>query len=76
MKFITLTIVVAAVVSACAITPPQERTLSLEHSPRAVPAASTSDARREATPNVDLQIYSNPDLNLAALELGQSANSG
>ena len=69
MKSITLTIMVAAVVSACAITPPQERTMSLEHSPRAVPASSASDVRREATPNIDLQIYSNPDLNLAGLEL-------
>lgn len=68
MKLFTLTIVVAAVVSACAITQPQERTMSLEHSPRAVPAASPSDARRGATPNVDLQIYANPDLHLAAFD--------
>jgi len=73
MKLITLTIIAAAVVSACAITSPQERTMSLELSPRAVPASSTSDVRHEATPNIDLQIYSNPDLQLAALELGTAS---
>lgn len=73
MKSITLTIMAAAVVSACAITPPQERTMPLELSPRAVPASSSSDARRGPAPNVDLQIYSNPDLNLAAFEFGTSS---
>lgn len=80
MKSITLTIIVAAVVSACAITPPQEPTMQLERSPqavpassssdtrRAIPASSSSDARREAAPNIDLQIYSNPDLQLAAFD--------
>jgi hypothetical protein len=68
MKSIALTIIAAAMVSACGITPSQEGTMSLEHSPRAVPTSSTSDARQEATPNIDLQIYENPDLQLAALE--------
>lgn len=68
MKSITLTIIAAAVVSACAITPPQEPTMQLERSPQAVPASSSSDVRREAAPNIDLQIYSNPDLQLAAFD--------
>jgi hypothetical protein len=70
MKFITLTIMGAAVVSACAITP---RTMPLEHSPRAVPASSPSDARRGPAPNIDLQIYATPDLNLAAFEFGTTS---
>lgn len=70
MKSITLTIMMAALVSACAITQPQDRTMPREHSPQAVPASSTSDARGGPAPNVDLQIYSNPDLNLAAFEFG------
>lgn len=69
MKSITLTIIAAAVVSACAITPDQGSTMQLERSPQAVPASSSSDVRREATPNVDLQIYYNPDLQLAAVAL-------
>lgn len=69
MKLITPTIIAAALVSACAITSPQEGAMSLEHSSRTVPASATSDVRREATPNVDLQIYNNPDLHLAALAL-------
>jgi hypothetical protein len=73
MKSIALTIIAAAVVSACAVTQYQEPTMSLEHSPRAVPASSISDVRREATPNIDLQIYANPDLNLAAFEFGTSS---
>jgi hypothetical protein len=73
MKSIVLTIVVAAVVSACAITPLQDPTMSLEHSPRAVPASTPSDARRGSAPKIDLQIYANPDLNLAAMEFGTSS---
>ena len=73
MKSIVLTIIAAAVVSACGITPPQARSMQLELSPQAVPASSTSDARHEATPNIDLQIYSNPDLQLATLELGTAS---
>jgi hypothetical protein len=73
MKSITLTIIATAVVSACAFTPQQERTMSIEPSPRAVPASSPSDARRGRAPNIDLQIYANPDLNLAAFEFGTSS---
>lgn len=68
MKSITLTIIAAAVVSACAITSDQGRPMQLERSPQAVPASSSSNVRHEATPNIDLQIYDNPDLHLAALE--------
>jgi uncharacterized lipoprotein YmbA len=68
MKSIVLTIIAAAVVSACAVTQYQEPTMSLEHSPRAVPASSPSDARRGSAPKIDLQIYANPDLNLAAFD--------
>jgi len=70
MKSITLTIMVAAVVSACANTQPQERTMPREHSSRAVPASSTSDARRGSAPKIELQIYHNPDLHLAAFDPG------
>lgn len=79
MKSITLTIIAAALVSACALTAPQERTMSIELSPQVMPSSSSPDVRRavpasipavrqEATPNIDLQIYDNPDLHLAALE--------
>ena len=78
MKTITLTIIAAAMVSACAITPDQGSTMQL--APQAAPTSSTTEVRRagpassapavrqEATPNVDLQIYYNPDLQLAGLE--------
>ena len=82
MKSITLAIITAALVSACAITPDQGSTMQLQLSPQAVPtatsssdtrqpvpASSRSDVRQEATPNIDLQIYYNPDLQLAVLEL-------
>jgi hypothetical protein len=70
MKTLTLTIMAAAVVSACAITPHQEHTMPRGHSDQAVPATSTSDARRGSEPNVELQIYDNPDLHLAAFDPG------
>jgi hypothetical protein len=60
-----MTIMAAALVSACASTPHQELR---EHSAQGVPDSSPSDTRRRPEPNVELQIYENPDLHLAAVD--------
>ena len=68
MKSITLTIIAAALVSACAITPDQGPTMQRELSPQAVPVSSASDTRRWLAPTEEFQIYENPDLHLAAVD--------
>ena len=68
MKSITLTIIAAAMVSACAITPDQGSTMQLERSLQAVPVTSVSDTRRWLAPTDEFQIYENPDLHLAAVD--------